>query len=111
MGSSLLIRDLADDVETELRVRAARNGRSMKEEARLLLAAALASPPVRMAADGLPWSLWDATRMIFGPENGLDLELPPREPMRDPPDFSWVLDGEDAEETDERGPERSKPEP
>ena len=86
MGSSLLIRSLAGAVKTELRVRAARNGRSM-EEGRIILAAALASP-ARRSSDGLPWSLWDATRMIFGPENGLELELPPREPMRDPPDFS-----------------------
>lgn len=87
MANSLLIRDLADDVKTELRVRAARNGRSMEEEARLILAAALA-PPARMAADGLPWSLGETARMFFGPENGLDLKLPPREPMRDPPEFS-----------------------
>lgn len=111
MGSSLLIRSLADTVKTELRVRAARHGRSMEEEARLIPAAALASP-ARRSSDGLPWSLWDATRMIFGPENGLELELPPREPMRDPPDFGWVLDEEDGEDaTDEGGPERSKPEP
>ena len=111
MGSSLLIRSLADALKTELRVRAARNGRSMDEEARLILVAALASP-ARRSSDGPPWSLWDATRMVFGPENGLELELPPREPMRDPPDFGWVLDEEDGEEaTDEGGPERSKPEP
>lgn len=24
---------------------------------------------------------------LFGPSNGVDLELPPREPMRDPPSF------------------------
>ena len=24
---------------------------------------------------------------LFGPSNGVDLELPPREPMRDPPTF------------------------
>ena len=107
MGNNLVIRDLAEDVKTELRVRAAHNGRSTEEDARLILAAALA-PPVRMASDGLPWSLWDATRMIFGPENGVELELPPREPMRDPPDFSWVLD---EPETEEGGPERSKPNP
>lgn len=100
MGSSLLIRNLADDVKTELRVRAARNGRSMEEEARLILAAALA-PPARLASDGLPWSLGEATRMIFGPENGVDLELTPREPVRDPPDFSWVLDEPDSPETEE----------
>lgn len=26
-------------------------------------------------------------RKYFGPSNGVDLELPPREPMRDPPTF------------------------
>ena len=101
MGTSLLIRNLADDVGTELRVRAARNGRSM-EEARLILAAALA-PRARMAADGLPWSLGEATRMIFGPENGVDLELTPREPAREPPDFSWVLDEPEGPEAGEGG--------
>jgi plasmid stability protein len=100
MGSSLLIRNLPDDVKTELRVRAARNGRSMEEEARLILAAAL-GPPTRMAADGLPWSLGETVRMFFGPENGVELELPPREPARDPPDFRWVLDGPDEPEAEE----------
>lgn len=109
MGSSLLIRNLADDVKTELRVRAARNGRSMEEEARLILAAALAQP-VRMAADGLPWSLWDATRMIFGPENGVDLELTPSEPVRDPPDFSWVLDEPEGAREDDEAPGAPTPE-
>ena len=104
MGNSLLIRNLADGVKTELRVRAARNGRSMEEEACLILAAALA-PPTRLASDGLPWSLGEATRMIFGPESGLDLELTPREPARDPPDFSWVLDEPDDPEAEEGGPD------
>lgn len=107
MGSSLLIRNLADDVKTEWRVRAARNGRSMEEEARLILAAALASP-AQVASDGLPWSLGEATRMIFGPENGLDLDIPLREPVREPPDFSWVLDEPD--EADQGGPGSAKPE-
>ncbi len=102
MGNSLLIRNLAPGLKTELRVRAARNGRSMEEEARLILAAALA-PPTRLAPDGLPWSLGEATRMIFGPENGVDLELTPREPVRDPPDFGWVLDEPD--EPEEGGPD------
>ena len=94
MSSSLLIRNLPNEVKTELRVRAARHGRSMEEEARLILAAALAPPGAR-APDGQPWSLWDATRMFFGPENGVELELSPREPVREPPDFSWVLDEPD----------------
>jgi plasmid stability protein len=100
MGSSLLLRDLADDVKTELRVRAACNGRSMEGEARLILAAALA-PPTKMAADGLPWSLGETVRMFFGPENGVQFELPPREPARDSPDFSWVLDRPDEPEAEE----------
>lgn len=109
MGNSLLIRNLADGVKTELRVRAARNGRSMEEEARLILAAALA-PPGRAAAGGKPMSLWEATRMIFGPENGVELDLPPRERVREPPDFGWVLDGpEEPEPTD--GEARKPPSP
>ncbi len=47
MSSSLLIRNLPKEVKTELRVRAARNGRSMEEEARLIFAAALAPPQGR----------------------------------------------------------------
>lgn len=109
MGSSLLVRNLADGVKTELRVRAVRNGRSMEEEARLILAAALV-PSTGKTSDGLPWSLWETTRMIFGPENGSDLELPPREPVRDPPDFGRVLE-QDEEGLDEGGPERSEPDP
>jgi antitoxin FitA len=106
MGTSLLIRNLANEVKTELRVRAARNGRSMEEEARLILATAL-TPPTRLASDGLPWSLGEATRMIFGPENGVDLQLTPREPAREPPDFSWVLDEPDGPEAEEGGPDQT----
>lgn len=110
MGSSILIRNLADDVKTELRVRAARNGRSMEEEARLILAAAL-MPRSRMAADGLPWSLGETVRMFFGSENGLGLELTPREPVREPPDFGWVLDRPDGADAEDGEAGSSKPDP
>ena len=110
MGSSLLIRNLAHGVKTELRVRAARNGRSMEEEARLILAAALV-PRGKLASDGLPWSLGETARMFFGPENGVDLDLPPREPMREPPDFSWVLEGEDEEAAEGSGSGRAGSDP
>jgi antitoxin FitA len=111
MGSGIPIRNLSDNVKKELGVRAARNGRSMEEEARLILAAALAPPPVRMASDGLPRSLGETVRMFFGPENGVDLELPPREPMRDPPDFGWVLDEPDEAAADGGETDGSKPDP
>jgi len=42
--ASLLIRDLEDDVKLKLRVRAARNGRSMEAEAREILTHAVAAP-------------------------------------------------------------------
>jgi hypothetical protein len=81
-----------------------------EEEARLILAAALA-PPTRLASDGLPWSLGETARLFFGPENGIDLDLPPREPMREPPDFGWVLEPEDHEAAEETGPGRAASDP
>ena len=39
--ANITIRNLEDDVKTRLRQRAARHGRSMEEEARLILAEAL----------------------------------------------------------------------
>ena len=43
--ASITIRNLNDDVKTRLRVRAADNGRSMEEEARLILRDAVGSKP------------------------------------------------------------------
>lgn len=42
-------------------------------------------PPASQAAD--PDNIVEFFRKHFGPSNGVDLELPPREPMRDPPTF------------------------
>ena len=77
--ASLTIRDLDDKIKTRLRVRAAQNGRSMEEEARTLLRAALRDDPV---AGG---NLADAIRARFRRWGGVELALPAREPMRDPP--------------------------
>jgi plasmid stability protein len=82
---SLTIRNLDDSLKAALRMRAARHGRSMEEEARVILRAALATegetvPPAENFAE--------YARALFAPLGGLDLELPPREPARDPPDFS-----------------------
>jgi hypothetical protein len=41
-------------------------------------------------------NLYDAIRRYFEPFGGFDLDIPPREPMREPPDFSgpeYDLDG------------------
>ena len=78
--ASITIRNLDDDVKTRLRVRAAGNGRSMEQEARLILRDA-----VGQKADSR--NLASIVRSHFGPDNGVDLELPPREPGREPPSF------------------------
>ena len=83
MGS-LTIRNLDDSLKASLRLRAARHGHSMEEEARIILRGALAAE-----ATGTPEpNLADAVRAIFAPLGGLDLDQPPRDPVRAPPDFA-----------------------
>ena len=79
--ASITIRKLDDDVKMQLRIRAAANGRSMEEEARTILRSAVQreDPP----AQGLGTMIHE----LFKPFGGVELELPPREPMRDPPGF------------------------
>ena len=78
--ASITIRNLNDEVKHRLRVRAVGNGRSMEEEARLILREAVGCKPG-------PQDLASIIRSYFGPSNGVDLELPPREPVREPPRF------------------------
>ncbi len=76
--ASITIRNLDNDVKTKLRMQAAGNGRSMEEEARLILAEAVA----REAAPAK--GLGTAIHELFKPFGGIELNLPPREPMREP---------------------------
>ena len=78
--ASITIRNLDDEVKTKLRVRAAGNGHSMEEEARQILRDAVGRRPSSR-------NLASIARSHFGPANGVDLELPPRGPMREPPSF------------------------
>ena len=78
--ASITIRNLDDDVKTRLRVRAANNGRSMEEEARLILRDAVGGKQA-------PKNLASAIRARIAPLGGVDLELPPRELGRAPPTF------------------------
>jgi plasmid stability protein len=80
--SSITIRNLDDSVKRNLRIRAAQRNRSMEEEARDILRRALAEEP--KAAGNLA----DAIRELIEPLGGVDLELPPRGSLRDPPDFA-----------------------
>ncbi len=58
------------------------NRKRMKEEARFI--------PRNTASGGrtVPRDLAKFTRDCFAPLGGVELELPPRGPMREPPDFS-----------------------
>jgi plasmid stability protein len=77
----LTIRNLDDPVKVRLRLQAAMNGRSMEAEARDIPRAALSNEPAR------PQNLAEAIRACFIDSGGVEFELPPREPIRDPPAF------------------------
>ena len=80
--ASITIRNLDDDWKTRLRVRAAEHRRSMEEEVRIILRDTVNGGRVT------PRDLAEFTRECFAPLGGVELELPPRGPMREPPDFS-----------------------
>jgi len=77
--ASVTIRNLDEKTKARLRVRAARHGRSMEEEARTLLRTALREDTVAGV------NLADAIRARFRRLGGVELRLPGREPMREPP--------------------------
>lgn len=79
--ASITIRNLEDDVKTRLRQRAAGHGRSMEQEARLILAEAVD----REAAPEK--GLGSAINDLFRPFGGAEMQLPPREATREPPRF------------------------
>jgi plasmid stability protein len=77
--ASITIRNLDEQTKERLRVRAAHQGRSMEDEARSILRAAVAHDA------GTPRNLAQAIRKRFEPVGGVELELPARAPMREPP--------------------------
>jgi plasmid stability protein len=79
--ASITIRNLDDRLKSRLRVRAAEHGRSMEDEARIILRSALAATAPHEQ------NLANAIRTRIG---NLGVELPdsPRQPVRPAPDFS-----------------------
>jgi plasmid stability protein len=77
--ASITIRNLDERTKARLRLRAAQHGRSMEEEARTLLRAALTDDSAPMG------NLASAIRARFRRLGGVELRLPAREPMREPP--------------------------
>lgn len=80
MGS-MTIRNLDNRVKEKIRLRAAKNGHSMEEEARRLLRLAVEVPPSEEVGLGT------AIRRRFASLGELKLKPPPRGPMRPPPKF------------------------
>jgi plasmid stability protein len=80
--SALTIRNLDDSLKTRLRLRAAARNRSMEEEVRQILRAALAEP-APAAID-----LGSRIRARFAGLGGVELALAQREAVRPPPDLN-----------------------
>jgi len=80
--ATVLIRRLDDATKARLRIRAAQHGRSMEEEAREILKQAVATLDVNQP------NLSEAIRRRFKGIGGVELQELPREPVRNPPDFS-----------------------
>ena len=80
--ASITVRNLDDELKRRLRIRAAENGRSMEQEARDILRSALKQEP----SGGR--DLASAIRARFAPLGGVELELPFREPIREPPQLA-----------------------
>lgn len=80
--ASLMIRRLEDEVKQQLRLRAARHGRSMEDEARTILRSVLAGD----SSDNV--DLGTAIHRRFAPFGGIELEIPPRGPARKLPKFA-----------------------
>ena len=80
--ASIVIRNLDDQTKDRLRIRAAHRRRSMEDEARNILREALAQESVSSG------DLAESIASRFEPFGGVELDIPAREAMREPPDYS-----------------------
>ena len=84
--ASITVRNLDAELQQRLQHRAARHGRSLEEEVCDILRAAL-GPEAAPEGEAAPaMGLGTAIHELFKPFGGVELELPPREPMRAPSD-------------------------
>ena len=79
--ASITIRSLDDGLKRRLRIRAAEHGKSMEEEAREILRAALSLEEAESP------SLSRRISQRFAAVGGVDLPLDAREPVRQPPEL------------------------
>lgn len=76
MMANITIRNLDDSLKSKLRIRAARLGRSMEEEVRVILKGVLLE-------EDFPPSLGESIHQRFADLGGFDLPLSAREQIRD----------------------------
>lgn len=81
MGT-LTIRNLEDDLKQELRVRGARRGASMEDEARSIIRAVIKADipldAIEMRASANQESAWDLIQRLRDKHGAFDLEIPER---------------------------------
>jgi plasmid stability protein len=80
--ASITVRNLDDALKAKLRLRAAHHQRSMEEEVREILRSALGSDSPQGE------NLAATIHSRFAPLGGVDLDIPSREPIREPLDLS-----------------------
>jgi plasmid stability protein len=78
--ASMTIRNLDEKLKARLRIQAAKHGRSMEDEARDILRSALSAASARA-------SLVKSIRRRIEPLGGVELQIAPRESMREPLDL------------------------
>ena len=78
---TLTIRRLDEKTKAGLRMQAAKHGRSMEEEAREILRSAL------RVLESEQCDLAESIRRRFAPFHGVELSIPTREGIREPPTF------------------------
>jgi plasmid stability protein len=81
--ASITIRNLDDKLKQRLEARAAGRGQSMEEEARDILTEAL-QKSVSISAST---NLYEAIRQIVEPLGGIEIDIPSRRSIREPPKF------------------------
>ena len=80
--NSITINGFDDTLRRRLSVRAAERGRTIEEEARVILKTVLEGNPPSEKGFGT------ALHEIFMSAGGVDLAIPERDPMREPPSFN-----------------------
>ena len=88
--ATLTIRNLDERTKAQLRIQAARHGRSMEEEARTILRSAIEAQQPDAAGKGLGSRI----REHFAQLGGVELELPERASLATPARFDgeWELE-------------------